>query len=54
MASCIRCGQSKLRRDKLGRRKCKRCGVMPSAKHLDRGGNKRPPPQPIICEEVSA
>lgn len=39
MASCLKCGKSKLRSDKFGRRKCRRCGVMPSNKHLDRGGN---------------
>jgi transcription initiation factor TFIIIB Brf1 subunit/transcription initiation factor TFIIB len=48
MASCIRCGKAKLKRDKHGRRKCGRCGVMPSNRRLDQGGN----PRPIECEEV--
>lgn len=39
MASCIKCGQAKLKRDKAGVRKCKKCGAMPSAKFLNRGGN---------------
>lgn len=41
MASCLKCGKAKLRRDKQGRRKCRHCGVMPSAKQLDQGGNPR-------------
>ena len=49
MASCLKCGLAKLRRDKLGRRKCRRCGVMPSAKFLDRGGN-RPRCDAVIIE----
>ena len=40
MASCIKCGQRKLRKDRYGRRKCKRCGVNPSNNHLDRSGIK--------------
>jgi len=40
MASCIKCGQRKLRKDSHGRRKCKRCGVNPSNNHLDRSGLK--------------
>lgn len=47
MASCLRCGKAKLPRDKSGRRKCRRCGVMPSNRHLDRGGN-------IKCEPIDA
>lgn len=43
MAACLKCGQAKLRRDKMGRFKCRRCGVAPSAKFLDMGGN---PPAP--------
>lgn len=39
MASCLKCGQAKLRRDKRGRRKCRHCGVMPSGRGLDMGGN---------------
>ena len=39
MGSCLKCGRAKLKRDKLGRRKCKRCGFMPSGKFLDLGGN---------------
>lgn len=48
MACCIRCGKAKLRRDRRGRRKCGRCGVMPSNRRLDQGGN----PRPIECEEI--
>ena len=44
MAACLKCGKAKLRRDDHGRRKCRRCGCMPSGRKLDQGGN----PPPII------
>jgi ribosomal protein L37AE/L43A len=49
MASCLKCGKRKLPRDKHGRYKCARCGVMPSNKWLDQGGN---PTRQLICENV--
>lgn len=39
MASCVKCGQAGLARDKMRRRRCKRCGVQPSGQFMDRGGN---------------
>lgn len=48
MASCPKCGKPKVRRNKRAMRVCRHCGVLPSNKHLDQGGN----PPPITCEPV--
>lgn len=53
MASCPKCGKPKVRRNKLGQRKCKRCGCLPSNKFLDRGGNPMfPKTRDLICEAI--
>lgn len=38
MADCHKCGAGKLRKQRDGRRKCKRCGFLPGRKLLDRSG----------------
>ena len=49
MAACNKCGKPRVRRDKQGRRKCRRCGFLPSgARRLDQGGN----PPALHDEEI--
>jgi hypothetical protein len=51
MASCLKCGRAKLPRDKFGKYKCRRCGVAPSGKWLDQGGEPQTRPG-IVCEPI--
>ncbi len=38
MATCPRCGKGPIRKRKDKRRKCSRCGFLPSGQHLERNG----------------
>ena len=55
MASCPKCGRTKLRKDKAGRRKCRRCGFLRGLMLRDRSA--RPMfgpwlPEDFVCAET--
>jgi transcription initiation factor TFIIIB Brf1 subunit/transcription initiation factor TFIIB len=41
MASCPKCGRQKVGKDIEGRRRCRKCGILPGMNGMDRSGFPR-------------